>query len=246
MFEKMYPPDAIPPRLYGYIKEHKPTKQYPMRPVVSTLGTAFYGSCKFLVDLLQPTLNKNLTRVKNSSTFAEEAKSLDISADEVQVSYDVVNLYPSVPIDRSIDVVMDFVKDALDDISARTKLNVDDIERLLRLCLSKCYFLWDSKIFVIEDAGPIGLSLMVTMAEAYLQHLEAKALSQAVNCRPKTFRRYVDDSHVRFNNAANADEFLNILNTQDCKIQYTMEKESLDGILAFLDISVKKQQVRKV
>ena len=136
---------------------------------------------------------------------------------------------------------MDFVKDDLDDISARTKLNVDDIERLLRLCLSKCYFLWDNKIFVIEDAGPIGLSLMVTMAEAYLQHLEAKALSQAVNCLPKTFRRYVDDSHVRFNNADNAEEFLNILNIQDCKIQYTMEKESLDGNLAFLDISKKKR-----
>ena len=140
---------------------------------------------------------------------------------------------------------MDFVKDDLDDISARTKLNVDDIERLLRLCLIKCYFLWDNKIFVIEDAGPIGLSLMVTMAEAYLQHLEAKALSQAVNCRPKTFRRYVDDSHVRFNNADNAEEFLNILNIQDCKIQYTMEKESLDGNLAFLDISLKNNRLGK-
>ena len=81
------------------------------------------------MDLLQPTLNKNLTRVKNSSTFAKEAKIWDISADEIQVSFDVFNLYPSVPIACSIDVVMDFVKDDLDDTSAITKLNVDDIER---------------------------------------------------------------------------------------------------------------------
>ena len=111
MFYKLYPSDAIPPRLYGFVKAHKPTRQYPMRPVVSTVGTAFYGSSKFLVDLLQPTLNRNLTRVKDSSTFAEEARSWDISADEVQVSYDAVNLYPSVLIGRSIDVVMGFVKD---------------------------------------------------------------------------------------------------------------------------------------
>ena len=120
---------------------------------------------------------------------------------------EVGNLYPSVPISRSIDVVMGFVKDDYAEICQRTKLDLEDIERLLRLCLNKCYFLWDNKIFVIEDAGPIGLSLMVTMAEAYLQFLEAKSLSEALHCRPKTFRRYVDDSHPRFDDAEHAEEF---------------------------------------
>ena len=64
--------------------------------------------------------------------------------------------------------VMGFVKDDYAEICQRTKFDLEDIERLLRLCLSKCYFLWDNKIFVIEDAGSIGLSLMVTMAEAYI------------------------------------------------------------------------------
>ena len=84
---------------------------------------------------------------------------------------------------------------------------------------------------------------MVTMAEAYLQHLESRALSQAINCCPKTFRRYVDDSHVRFNKNADADESLDILNSQDCKIQYTMEKVSSDGVLPFLDISLKNNRL---
>ena len=74
LFRNIYPSDAVPPRLYGFVKAHKPNKQYPMRPVVSTVGTAFYGTSKFLVDLLQPTLNKNLTRVNNSTSFADEAR----------------------------------------------------------------------------------------------------------------------------------------------------------------------------
>ena len=74
-FYKLYPSDAIPPRLYGYLKAHKPQKNFPMRPVVSTLGTPFYGSSKYLVDLIQPTLNKNETRIKNSACFVEEAKN---------------------------------------------------------------------------------------------------------------------------------------------------------------------------
>ena len=53
---------------------------------------------------------------------------------------------------------------------------------------------------------------MVTMAEAYLQFLEAKSLSEALHCRPKTFRRYVDDSHARFVDAYHAEEFLCVLN----------------------------------
>ena len=58
-FFQMYPSDAVPPRMYGMIKAHKPEKKFPMRTVVSTIGTATYGASKFLVDVFQPTLNKN-------------------------------------------------------------------------------------------------------------------------------------------------------------------------------------------
>ena len=93
----------------------------------------------------------------------------------------------------------------------------------------------NSKI-TYPDAGPIVLSLMVTMAEAYLQFLEAKALRMALDFCPKTFRRYVDDSHGRFGNLQQAEQFLQVLNSQDPKIQYTMEAEDTNGTLAFLDI----------
>ena len=79
---------------------------------------------------------------------------------------------------------------------------------------------------------------MVTMAEAYLQFLEAKALRMALDFFPKTFRRYVDDSHGRFGNLQQAEQFLQLLNSQDPKIQYTMEAEDANGTLAFLDISI--------
>ena len=54
---------------------------------------------------------------------------------------------------------------------------------------------------------------------------------------PKTFYRYVDDSHARFNEMEEADRFLLELNSQDPKIQYTVEKEN-NGQLAFLDVTI--------
>ena len=97
-----------------------------------------------------------------------------------------------------------------DEISKRTKLSKKDIRELIELCLSKCYFLWRNRIYLIKDAGPIGLSLMVVMAESYLQHLEEKAISVALsrNVSLISFKRYVDDSHARFENSSDADTSL--------------------------------------
>ena len=60
-YYKVYPSDAIPPRLYGVVKAHKPEKNYPMRTIVSTIGTVPYGTSKYLVEIIQLILNKNIT-----------------------------------------------------------------------------------------------------------------------------------------------------------------------------------------
>ena len=39
---KRYPSNSIPPRLYDTIKAHKPEKNFPMRVIVSTIGTPPY------------------------------------------------------------------------------------------------------------------------------------------------------------------------------------------------------------
>ena len=82
-YEEMYPSDAIPPRMYGTIKAHKPEKQYPMRLVVSTIGTPPHGISAYLVKIIQHTLNKNPRRLKNSVSFVEIAKTWIISPTEI-------------------------------------------------------------------------------------------------------------------------------------------------------------------
>ena len=53
---EIYPSNPIPPQLYGTVKAHKPEKNYPMRTVVSTIGTPPYGISKYLVKIIQATL----------------------------------------------------------------------------------------------------------------------------------------------------------------------------------------------
>ena len=207
---------------------------------MSTIGTAFYGTSKFLVDLIQPTLDTNEIRVKNSQSFVNEASTWDIEQTEVQVSYDVVALYPSVPIKRAIIAMVDILNSDFEAVSTRTKLSMKEIKTLMELCLSKCYFFWEDKFYEIEDTGPIGLSLMVVIAEGYLQFIENKALTESLrlDCQPKTFRRYVDDSHARFSSVEQSETFNQILNQQDNCIEYTVERQNSESELSFLDVTV--------
>ena len=50
---QLYPSDPIPARLYGVIKAQKPEKCYPMRAIVSTIGTLPYGISQYLVELIK-------------------------------------------------------------------------------------------------------------------------------------------------------------------------------------------------
>ena len=77
--------------MYGLIKSHKPEKSYPIRITESTIGSPSYGIPNYLVKIIQPILNKNKTRLKNSFDFIGKAKSRNIDKDEVQVSFDVKN-----------------------------------------------------------------------------------------------------------------------------------------------------------
>ena len=77
-----------------------------MRVIVSTIGTPPYGISKYHVDIIQPTLNKNHPEVKNSRLFVSQAQTWKIEPDEMQVSYDMPNLYQSIPIDKAIDVII--------------------------------------------------------------------------------------------------------------------------------------------
>ena len=129
-----------------------------------------------------------------------------------------------------------------EDLKTRTKLTLVDIQQLIELCVSECYFLWDNVIWNLLNSGPIGFSIMVVLSESYLQNLEKNAVELPLRfgIAPKTFRRYVDDdSYAPFGSRNNVNEFLNILNSQDSQIQYTIAYENGHKELNFLDVTIK-------
>jgi len=66
-----------------------------------------------------------------------------------------------------------------------------------------------------------------------------------MNVQPLSFVRYVDDLHARFVKLDTANTFLEVLNSQDPKIQYTIETEDRDKKLAFLDVLIHNDKTGK-
>ena len=60
----------------------------------------------------------------------------------------------------------------------------------------------------------------------------------ATNLALLTHKRYVDDNHARFETIHQSHSFLNILDSQNKAIQYTMEKEDKSRKLNFLDVTI--------
>ena len=83
-------------------------------------------------------------------------------------------------IDKAITVLIGTLNNDLDDLNTRTKLTLTDIQKLTGLCLSKSYFLYENKIRLLENAGPIGVTLMIVLSESHLQHLQHRVMTDAL------------------------------------------------------------------
>ncbi|KAK5645193.1 hypothetical protein RI129_006493 [Pyrocoelia pectoralis] len=85
-----------PPLLYGLPKIHKPN--VPIRPVVSFLNTPASKLTSWLNNLLKThiTLSPNLA-IKNSLDLTTKLNSITLPKEFSMVSFDVTNLFPSIP-----------------------------------------------------------------------------------------------------------------------------------------------------
>ena len=116
--------------MYLLIKVHK--KNFPGRAVVSQVNDPTYKVCKILTDILNPLAKSGQSYVENAYDLKNFLDKLSIDNNDVQ-AFDVVALYPSIPIPKALDCVR---KKLLNDTTLvdRTDWKPDDIIKLLETC----------------------------------------------------------------------------------------------------------------
>ena len=133
-------------------------------------------TCKDLVIKNHP--NSHDREGENSYEFAKKIKSLKLPPGTKMYSFDAEALYPSIPIADCIKEILRQLKED-ETLKNRTNLTSDDIADLISLCLETTDFVYNNRHNTTNDSGPIGLSLMVYIAQIWMIYTIKQAVKLA-------------------------------------------------------------------
>ena len=84
-------------KFYLLPKIHKRLNNAPRRPVISNCGAPTKKASEFLDVHLKGVMQNGASYIKDSNNFINKVKNIDIANDALQVTADVVGLYPCIP-----------------------------------------------------------------------------------------------------------------------------------------------------
>ena len=224
---------ATTAKFYGLPKIHK--ENIPLRPIVSLPGSPTYELSKHLAmilhqQFLHPLVKTSTHTVNNANAFLTNIKDLKLEPDEIMISFDVVSLFTSIPLDTAKRITNELLTNH-DSWQTRTNLDKDDILELLNLCLST-EFSFQNSYYRQISGTPMGSPLSSFLAEAVMQDLEKRSVTHNPDIR--TWNRYVDDVLATVKKDK-TDDILHCMNNTLENIQFTKEEQH-NNQLAFLDV----------
>ena len=175
----------------------------------------------------------NRFSVKNSIDFLDRIKDVVI-VDDILVSFDVVRLFTSVPVDCAITCIFDLL--VVDNsLPTHTQLNAHDIKTDLEICSNSTAFSFQNVLYRQTFGTPMGSCISPIVANIFMEHIEKAALT-TFHTLPKLWLRYVDDTFCILKKE-HMTEFYQHINSVCHHIQFTMEEEQ-DLSLPFLDVLI--------
>ena len=210
--------------MYLLIKVHK--KNFPGRAVVSQVNDPTYKVCQILTDILNPLATSGQSYIENSYDLKKFLGQLSINPADIQASFDVVALYPSIPLPKALECVRRrLLKDT--SLSERTDWKPDDIMKLLEICLETHFKTIDGNIYTQLDGTPIGKSISGPIADIFMIWFEEEfVFNQGNEFQPylKVWKRYCDDIYIIWSGGSHTlDCFFWQLNYKQPRIEFTIE-----------------------
>ena len=172
------------------------------------------------------------------------------------VSYDVVSLFTNIPLQESIDIILNKIykgKKAKELVNGVKRLT---LARALKWALMDNTFICNGQLYKQIDGVAMGSPLAPALADIFMNHLLESVISDRsadwegitipdtitgyLIHNLKFFIRYVDDTLACFETRAEAERFLTFLNSLHACIKFTMDHECEFGKIAFLDLWIMK------
>ena len=221
------------PQIYGQLKLHKPNKT--VRPITAAYCSPMAGLDKFINDYIRKLGITSPYSVRNSIHLTDLLEKLTIDQHSVMVSFDIENLYPSIPTQDTLNI--------LEQVLSSKRINpveMYDILTITKHLTSNNFAQFNDRFYRAEDGLPMGMSCSGVLAEVFLHDMEKKIMQSYFKQHIIFYGRYVDDIIVIWNNQHDIQDFHDFLNSIDDRIRFTIELES-QCKLNFLDITIERR-----
>ncbi|KAL9977406.1 hypothetical protein ACROYT_G014803 [Oculina patagonica] len=154
------------------------TPQVPIRPINSCIGIPTNQLSKSLASILKSLQSESGFPVKNAKEFTNFISSQVVAEDEQIVSFDVVSLFTSIPVDLAINIVQRKLGETTE-WKALTILTQAQVLDLLSFVLNNSYFSSEGtqyhQVFGCAMVSPVS----AVIAELVMEEIEKKALASA-------------------------------------------------------------------
>ena len=153
-YSRICPKSSRLAHLYGLPKTHK--AELPMRPILSATGTYNFMLAKWLDEKLKPISTNEFT-ISDPLRFSEELRKKEIIDDEILVSYDVSSLFTNVPVDETIEILVEkvFHREWFNS-NYNLALKESDLRVLLNIAVKNQLFQLDGKLYEQIDGVAMG------------------------------------------------------------------------------------------
>jgi len=217
---------------YGTVKTHKPGN--PLRPIISQIPTGSYEVAKRLNGILTPYVPANHS-LSSTNEFLEILAAAKPQPNSILASLDVESLFTNVPVDTTIQFILDRVYRCND--TPTLDIPEDKLRELLEICTKEAPFTCPrGNMYQQIDGVAMGSPLGVLFANFYMGTIESSTLESS---RPSIYGRYIDDIFVRVNDIEELRQLKQQL-TSSSSLNFTFE-EAKNGRLPFLDVLVTAQ-----
>ena len=230
-YMNLIPKGSGPGKLYGMCKIHK--KDYPMRPVVSMIGTAEYQLAKFLDALIKPNLPKSFM-LSSTDEFLEKLNKFKIQPGDKCLSFDVSSLFTNVPLTETIEMIADHIYS--EKASLTPSFDKEAFIKLLKIATGGV-FMYRDVLFQQVDGVSMGNPLAPTLANFFLAHIEENLFQKVESFYPSFFVRYVDDIFCVFRAGVDWSSFFRLLNSVHPNLKFTCEEPN-GSRMPFLDVNI--------
>lgn len=171
--------------------------------------------------------------IKNSCDLVNKLNSVQLAESYMMVSFDVTNLYTSIPKLETIPIISDILIESGLDL---TSVNI--IAELLQLCLQQDFFLFNTVVYEQPHGLAMGNPLSCLLADYFLDHYERILIPDLMLGNLVFWARYVDDCFAIIDGGQDQITFtLDALNNMHPSLSFTVESE-VDKTLNFLDLTV--------